>query len=213
MVLVTPPAQTAAERELRGGAGCPPVSALQARTSRIASRCVPTAPRSYRCSGAGPSSRRIMAVLILAAGMLALVGHPADADSPVHICGTVTEYFVSDIPSGGFIEIDGKGYPIASSASYSRRQPLPDVRVGSDVCLDGTANDTGALLDFVVTPRDLSSTPAPRAVSTAPPSPPSAPSVAEAWLVPVLALFALAVGGLVAAWAIARSARPGRPHR
>jgi len=76
----------------------------------------------------------------------------AGAAGPFHVCGTVTEYFVTDIPSGGLIAIDGKNYPIASSASYTRKQPLPDVQKGANVCVDGTTNDSGQLLDFTVTP-------------------------------------------------------------
>ena len=61
------------------------------------------------------TNQRVVVVLALIA-LLAL-GMGADAATPIRVCGKVTDYFVSDIASGGRIEIDGKNYPIASSAS------------------------------------------------------------------------------------------------
>ncbi len=99
-----------------------------------------------------------------AVGTLITPTPSASSAAAIHVCGKVTAYFVSDIPSGGLIEIDGHNYPIASSASLrpgQRTLPLPSVQVGSDVCLDGTTSDSGALLDFTVTPRTSQSSAAP----------------------------------------------------
>jgi hypothetical protein len=102
-------------------------------------------------------SARTLGRLIAAAmvGFFSIHAHMASAEAaaPIHVCGTVTDYFVSDIASGGRIEIDGKNYPIASSASNTRTKPLPMVDVGSAICLDGTLDDQGTLLDFAVVPR------------------------------------------------------------
>jgi hypothetical protein len=122
----------------------------------------------------------VVAVLVLSAAVLfagvrsqslspavgTLITPPpsASASAAIHVCGKVTAYFVSDIPSGGLIEIDGRNYAIASSASLrpgQRTLPLPSAQVGSDVCLDGTTSDSGALLDFTVTPRTSQSSAAP----------------------------------------------------
>ncbi len=92
--------------------------------------------------------RITLGLLVIA---LLLASGPAAAATPIHVCGKVTAYFVSDIASGGLIELDGKNYPIASSASFPRTRPLPAVQVGTSVCVDGTVDDSGRLLDFTVT--------------------------------------------------------------
>lgn len=102
--------------------------------------------------GAMRDHKRAARLLVLLTLLLLATAQAADAATPIHVCGIVTEYFVSDIPSGGLIEIDGKQYPIASSASYPRAAPLPDVAVGSRICLDGTIDESGRLLDFTISP-------------------------------------------------------------
>ena len=92
--------------------------------------------------------RSTLGLLVIA---LLMASGPAAAATPIHVCGKVTAYFVSDIPSGGRIELDGKNYPIASSASFQRTRPLPTVQVGTSVCVDGMVDDSGRLLDFSVT--------------------------------------------------------------
>lgn len=90
----------------------------------------------------------LVAIAVLSLGL----GSHADAQTPLRVCGVVTAYFVSDIPAGGRIELDGTNYPIASSASFQRTTPLPAVTVGSRVCVEGTRSSDGRLLDFTVTP-------------------------------------------------------------
>ncbi len=141
---------------------------------------------------------RFIAILLALLGPLGMSVH-ADAATPIHVCGIVTEYFVSDIPSGGLIEIDGKNYPIASSASYRRTLPLPDVKVGADICLDGTVNEAGDLLDFTITPRGNPSPSLP-ATAARSPAPEAAAPASEA---PSLVLpFAAAVLVLAAGAAL-----------
>jgi hypothetical protein len=82
----------------------------------------------------------------------------ATAATPVgvtgfHVCGTITAYNVSDIPSGGTVVIDAKSYPIASSASNVRSRPLPEITVGAQGCIDGATTSGGALADFTFTPQ------------------------------------------------------------
>lgn len=137
-------------------------------------------------------------ILLVLVGPLGMSMH-ADAATPLHVCGIVTDYFVSDIPSGGRIEIDGKNYPIASSASYRRTLPLPDVKIGTDICLDGTVNEAGDLLDFTITLRTnpLPSLPATAARSPAVQTPGPALPFATAILV-LAAGAALALLGMKA---------------
>lgn len=92
--------------------------------------------------------RSTLGLLVIA---LLLASGPAAAATPIHVCGKVTAYFISDLASGGRIELDGKNHPIASSASFPRTRPLPAVQVGTSVCVDGTVDDSGRLLDFTVT--------------------------------------------------------------
>ncbi len=143
--------------------------------------------------------KRVAAAFVLLLTILPIGS--AQAAGTIHVCGVVTEYFVSDIASGGRITIAGTSYRIASSASFQRTRPLPDITVGSNVCIDGTTNDAGDLLDFTASFNSPSSTPSNRPLPSTASSPQNdAPPIA---LYGLVGLAALAVA-LILARRIAR---------
>ena len=82
-----------------------------------------------------------MRIALLSATLLALAPSAAASAEGVDRCGTITEIFIGDLASGGFISIDGDKYLVGGLDPRPGALVLPSVaqaQVGARICFKGT---------------------------------------------------------------------------
>jgi LPXTG-motif cell wall-anchored protein len=93
-----------------------------------------------RSAEAGGRGEELRLIALLALMLVALAASPAAA-AEVDRCGTITEIFIGDLISGGYIAIDGDKYLVGGVDPRPAPIVLPSpalATVGARICFNGT---------------------------------------------------------------------------